>query len=367
MKDIVPENIQHLAPYLPGKPIEEVERELGITGIVKLASNENPLGASKKGVEAATRAAAKVALYPDAGSHYLKQALAGKLGVAPGEIVIGSGSSELIENLVRAFCSGRDEDEVLTYAHSFVMYPIVCQAHGVKLVEAPVGPEFSYDVDALLAKVTPKTKLVFLANPNNPTGAYLAKAGMERLLRELPPRVILAVDEAYREYVTASDFPDLLTMRGARERLFVLRTFSKIYGLAGLRLGYGYGSSGICDYLERIRLPFNVTTVAQAAGIAALDDVEHVRHSQTTNAAGIPQVIAGVSALGLKGYPSQGNFVLVDLGAGRSGQAVFEKMLRHGVIIRAVAVYKLPSCVRVTVGAKADNDRFLSALPACLG
>jgi len=364
-RPLVPANIAALAPYEPGKPIEEVERELGISGVVKLASNENPLGPSPRAVAAGAAAIGKVSQYPDGGSHYLRAGIAAKLGVPAGEVVAGSGSSEIIENLVRTFC--QPGDEVLTFAHSFVMYGIVCQASGVTLVEAPVGPRYQYDVDALLARVTARTKLLFLANPNNPTGSYLARAGFQRLLAELPADVILAVDEAYREYVTADDFPDAIELRGGRDRLCVMRTFSKIYGLAGLRCGFGVMSPELAGYLNRMRMPFNVTLVAQAAALAALADDEHVAHSRAVNAAGMLQLGAGFGALGLEVLPSQGNFVLVDLGAGRDGGAVFQRLLRKGIIVRAMGVYKLPSCLRVTVGTREDNLRLLGVLPECLG
>ena len=364
-RPLVPANIAGLAPYEPGKPIEEVERELGISGVVKLASNENPLGPSALAVAAAAAVIGKVSLYPDGGSHYLKAGLAGRLGVTPRELVVGSGSSEIIEGLVRTFCT--PADEVLTFAYSFVMYPIVCQAQGVPMVEAPLGERFGYDVDALLERVTPRTKLVFLANPNNPTGAYLGRVGLERLVRELPPGIILALDEAYREYVTAPDFVDGLALRGLRDRLVVMRTFSKIYGLAGLRCGYGVMTPELAGFLDRMRMPFNVTTVAQAGALAALGDEEHVARSREVNRAGMVQLGEGLGRLGLGVLPSQGNFVLVDLGAGREANVVFQKMLRKGVIVRSMAAYKLPTHIRITVGARAENERLLGALAECLG
>jgi histidinol-phosphate aminotransferase len=279
--DLVPPNVEKIAPYEPGKPISELERELGISGAIKLASNENPLGPSPKAVAAAQAALQDLNLYPDGGGHRLRHDLAAHLGVGPDEVALGAGSNELIDLFVRAFCHP-GVDEVLTHQYAFVMYRISCQAHGVAFREAPVGSDLACDVDALASAIGPRTKLMFLPNPNNPTGSYVGRAAFERLLARVPRRVILVVDEAYHEYATMKpDYPSAESYRSEDRPLIVtLRTFSKIYGLAGLRVGYGIADKRIVGYLNRVRMPFNVSSPAQAAASAALGDVDHVERSR---------------------------------------------------------------------------------------
>jgi histidinol-phosphate aminotransferase len=350
---------------VPGKPVEELERELGITGAIKLASNENPLGPSPKGIAAARAATAQANLYPDGSGHRLRTVLAARAGVSIDEIMLGAGSNEIIDLLVRTFCRP-GVDEVLTHKHAFMMYRVSCGAHGVTMREAAVTPELGCDVDALAAAVHSKTKLVFLPNPNNPTGSYVTRAAFERLLEKLPARVILVVDEAYHEY--ASDIPDYPvaeTYRGKeRPWIVTLRTFSKAYGLAALRVGWAIADARIVSYLNRVRMPFNVATPAQEAAIAALDDVEHVTRSKQVNAAGLQQLGAGLAKLPVRAYPSAGNFVLVDVK--REAGPVYQGLLQKGVIVRPMAGLGLPTALRVSVGTAEENARFLAALAEVL-
>jgi histidinol-phosphate aminotransferase len=369
--DLVSSEIARIAPYEPGKPIEELEREMREAGVawpkegaIKLASNENPLGPSPKGLEAAARALAQVHLYPDGGAFYLRQALAARLGVDMRQIVAGGGSNELIDLLISTYVA--PDEEVVAPAVSFACYRLSCEAHRRKFREVPNGPRFAYDLEALAAACGPKTKLVFLANPNNPTGVYAGREAFARFLAALPERVLLAVDEAYIEYVRAADYPDTLAMLKDRERMVLLRTFSKIYGLAGLRVGYAIGQAHVIEWMHRVRLPFNVGSVAQVAARAALDDEAHVARSRALVAEELPRLEAALAALGLEVTPSQTNFVLVDLaprlGAKANGRAVYEALLRRGVIVRPMGGYGLPSSLRITVGTAPENARLLESL-----
>ncbi|MBI4509713.1 MAG: histidinol-phosphate transaminase [Deltaproteobacteria bacterium] len=370
MKDIfagmVPPHVEAISPYIPGKPVDEVERELGITGAIKLASNENPLGPSPKGLLALRGALDGVHFYPDGGGFRLRRALSERLGVTEDEIMLGAGSNDLIDLLVRTFCApGRDD--VLTHRHAFFMYKISCMAAGVTLVESDATAELACDVDALVAGITPRTKLIFLPNPNNPTGSYVPRSDFEKLLEKVPPHVLLVVDEAYHEYALArADYPVAEKYRSKERPLLVtLRTFSKIHGLAGLRVGYGISHPRVVSYLNRVRLPFNVSSVAQDAARAALDDLEHVERSRRATLDGISQLTAGFSALGQRVYPSAANFVLVDVG--RDAQPVYQALLRKGVIVRPLRPAGLNEHVRVSVGTALENARAIKAMGEVLG
>ena len=361
---LVPANVASLTPYVPGKPIEEVERELGISGVAKLASNENALGPSPKALAAAREAAAKVHLYPDGSAFLLRQALAAKLGVAFEEVFVGNGSNELIELMVRTFtCEG---EEVLTSAGSFVAYRLAAQAHGRTFVEAPMKARFHYDLEALRARLTDRTKVIFLANPDNPTGTSFTEAELVPFLEAVPPTALVVLDEAYVEFVESAGYPDSLALRRRFPNLVILRTFSKIYGLAGLRLGYGVARAELVGFLDRVRAPFNTSLVAQAAGVAALSDTEHVERSRALVRSERPFLAAGLAALGATVVPSQGNFLLADF-PGTSGKAVFDAMLREGVVVRPVAGYGFPTCQRITVGLRSENEKCLAALKRVLG
>ncbi len=362
---LVPGNVEEIVPYEPGKPVEELERELGISGAIKLASNENPIGPSPKGIEAARAALAGANRYPDGGAFRLRRALGAALGVPMEQLIVGSGSSELIDLAVRVFCRP-GEDEVVTHRYAFVSYKLAAQAQGVPFREVDMRADLSVDVDALAAAIGPRTKLVFLPNPNNPTGAYVPRAAFERLLERLPARVLLVVDEAYLEYAQGiGDYPVAESYRARHPLILSLRTFSKIYGLAALRVGYGIGDPRVIGYLNRVRPVFNVSTAAQEAAIAALGDREHVERSRRTNAEGIGQLEAGLARLPVRAFPTATNFVLVDLG--REAAPVYERLLRAGVIARPLRPQGLVRHLRVSVGTREENARVLAALADALG
>lgn len=354
----VPPCIASLTPYLPGKPIEEVEREYGVSNVAKLASNENALGPSPKALAAAREACGKVHLYPDGSAFYLRQALAAKLGVTADEIAVGNGSNELLELLVRTFLA--EGEEALTSANSFIVYRLATQAHGRTCVEAPMR-DHRYDLRAIQERLSRRTKLVFLANPDNPNGTYFTEGELLPFLEAVPRDVLVVLDEAYVEFVSARDFPDGLAVRKRFSNVATCRTFSKIHGLAGLRLGYLVASPEIVGYLDRVRAPFNTSLVAQAAGVAALADEEHVARSRALVDGERPFLTEGLRALGATVWPSQTNFVLADF-PGRPGKALFEALLREGVVVRPMGGYGFPTAQRVTLGLRAENEKLLTAL-----
>lgn len=356
----VPHHVETLQPYVPGKPIEETQREYGLTDVIKLASNENPLGPSARAVQAITEGLGKLHLYPDSSGFYLKRRLAEHLGVEPAEIVLGNGSNEVIELLIRTFMDA--EDEAVICRGSFLMYKVALHAHGRRYVEAPMR-EQHYDLDAMAQVVTPRTRLAFLANPDNPTGTWFGKAPLERFLEAVARRnaeTLVVMDEAYFEYVTASEYPSSLAYRRDYPNLVTLRTFSKIYGLAGLRLGYGVLSAANAAYLNRTRMPFNVTSLAHVGGLAALDDAEHVARTREVNAAGLAFLQAELTRRGVRVLPSQANFVFADFG--RPAAPLYEALLRKGVITRPVPNYGFPNALRISTGTQAENERLVAAL-----
>jgi histidinol-phosphate aminotransferase len=352
--------VRGLQPYVPGKPIEELEREYGVKNVIKLASNESPLGPSLKALAAAQAALPEMARYPDGGGFALKRALASKLGVLAEQITLGNGSNDILEFAARAFVTA--QDEVMFSQHAFAVYPIVTQAVGARAVEVPAR-DWGHDLAAMRAAITARTRLLFIANPNNPTGTWLRRAVLEEFLDKMPAGVIVVVDEAYFEYVEDKEYPNTVAWLARYPNLICARTFSKIYGLAGLRVGYGISSPAIADILNRVRQPFNVNSVAQAAALAALDDHAHLNRARRVNADGMRQLVQGFEQLGLDYIPSVGNFVCVEVGeAGR----VYEQLLRAGVIVRPVANYNMPRHLRVTVGLANENQRFLDALKKIL-
>lgn len=354
MSRLVTPNIEKIRAYEAGKPIEELARELGIADAVKLASNENPLGPSPRALEALRHGVASLHRYPDAAAYRLREKLAAHLGVRMDEVIQGNGSNELLDLLVRTFTT--PSDHIVFSQLSFVVYELASLAHGTPYTAVPMRDD-THDLAAMAGAVTDRTRLMFIANPNNPTGTYVGREAVERLLREVPPEVIIVLDEAYCEYVDAPDYPDGLKLRHLRERLVVLRTFSKIYGLAGLRVGYGVGPAPIIDYMNRLRNPFNVGSLGQEAAIAALDDREHVERSHRINREERQRLSSALSRLGVRVTPSQANFVYVDLR--RPAREVYDQLLRRGVIVRVLG----PStCVRITVGTPPENDRLLAAL-----
>ena len=352
----VPEYIRKLVPYQPGKPIEEVEREYGIANSIKLASNENPLGPSPKAVQAMRDKLEQLHLYPDGDCFYLKSALANKLGIDAERLIFGNGSNELIELAVRTFM--RPGDEAVMAHQAFVVYQLVVQASGGVGTIVPLR-NFSHDLVAMGEAMGPKTRIVFLANPNNPTGTIYRRDEWEHFLQRVSPDVLIIVDEAYFEYVRDPDYPDSLKYHDHGKTLLTLRTFSKLYGLAGLRIGYGVTSKEIAGLLHRVRQPFNVNAVAQWAALAALEDHDHVSRSLEVNRQGMEYLSKEIAQLGLEHVPSQANFILLRV---ESGNTVFQQLLAQGIIVRPMAAYELPEYVRVTVGTMEENRQFINAL-----
>lgn len=342
--------------YEPGKPIEYVARELGLdpATIIKLASNENPFGPSPRAVAAAKRALEQGELYPDGGCFELRRKLAEKRGLPADQFVIGNGSNEVIELLGHAFLGAGDE--VVMGAPAFVVYKLVTLLFGATPVEVPLR-DWRHDLDRIRAAITPRTKLVFVCSPNNPTGTANGEAELLAFARAVPEHVVVVFDEAYAEFVDPA--PDLRPLIAEGRKVVGLRTFSKIYGLASLRVGYGYGSAEVCGLLNRVRQPFNVNAIAQAAAVAALDDGEFSDKTARENRAGLAQLERGCRGLGLEIVPSVANFMLVKVG---DGGRVFEALQRRGVIVRPVASYGLPEWVRVTVGTREQNERLLAEL-----
>ena len=342
--------------YEPGKPIEYVARELGIdpTGIIKLASNENPFGPSPRALAAAKRALEQGELYPDGGCFELRRRLAEARGLEPDQFVIGNGSNEIIELLGHAFVG--PGDEVVMGAPAFVVYKLVTLLFGAKAVEVPLR-DWTHDLAAISAAITPRTKLVYVCSPNNPTGTANSEAELLAFAQALPEHVIGVFDEAYAEFLDKA--PDLRPLIRAGRKIICLRTFSKIYGLASLRIGYGYASSELCAMLNRVRQPFNVNAIAQAAAVAALEDREFAERCVRENRAGLQQIEAGCRELGLEFVPSVANFLLVRVG---DGTGVFETLQKRGIIVRPVKSYGLPEWVRVTVGTREQNERLLEEL-----
>ena len=362
---LVPDYVAAIKPYVPGKPIEELERELGIQGSIKLASNENPLGPSPKAIEAIRRHAPHVHIYPDASAFELKRACSRHVGAGEEEITVGNGSNELLTIAARTFC--RPGDHAVISDYSFIAYRIIMQAEGLKWTSVPMRGDHQTDVDALIAAVTPKTRLLFLANPNNPTGTYVARDDLRRLLERVPERVVVVVDEAYHEYVRAPDYASAMTMREIRERLMITRTFSKAFGLGGMRVGFSVAPAQLTDYINRVREPFNCNLLGQLAASAALEDEDFIARSVEVNERGRAALELGLKAMSERGVrvtPSQTNFLLVH--APVEGQELYERMLRRGVIVRPMAGYGLARSLRVTIGTEAQCARFLEAFEASL-
>ncbi len=349
--------VQQLIPYKAGKPIEELERELGLTQIIKLASNENPFGAGKKALAAIQAALPELGLYPDGSGFHLKSALANKYALNAEQITLGNGSNEILELVARAFLT--PELEVIFSQHAFAVYPIVTQAVGAKAIVVP-ALNYGHDLNAMLNAITPKTRLVFIANPNNPTGTLLSQTSVEAFIAALPETVICVLDEAYFEFVSQTETVDSIAWLTKYPNLIITRTFSKAYGLAGLRVGYGLSSPEMADILNRVRQPFNNNSLALVAATAALDDAEHLQLTVDNNTRGMVQLTDGFKTLGLEWIPSAGNFVSVDLK--QSGQPIYEALLHKGVIVRPVGVYEMPNHLRISIGTPTENAVFLQAL-----
>lgn len=358
----VPAYVRAIAAYQPGKPISELARELGLKqgGIVKLASNENPLGASPRALAAARAALDEMGRYPDGNGFDLKAAIAGEFKVETGRIVLGNGSNDVLELAARTFLA---PGASAVYAqHAFAVYPLVTQATGATGIEVPARA-FGHDLEAMAVAIRRDTRVVFIANPNNPTGTWIAPDEILGFLRNLTADVLVVLDEAYTEYLEPQLRGDSVGWLDAFPNLLVCRTFSKAYGLAGLRVGFGLAHPAVADLMNRVRQPFNVSSIAQAAAIAALADHEFVDRSRMLNSRGMDLLTAGFQRLGLAWIPSRANFVAVRVGRGAE---VFQKLLRRGVIVRPIGGYGLPEYLRVSIGTETENARFLAALEAVM-
>jgi histidinol-phosphate aminotransferase len=353
--DLALDCVSKLHPYVPGKPVEELERELGITDIVKLASNENPLGPSKKVLSAIAKASEELTRYPDGNGFALKTAIANKFAIETNQITLGNGSNDVLELLVRAFVS--PADEVLFSQYAFAVYPIATQAVGAKGVIAPAR-DYGHDLDAMTGLINDNTKLIFIANPNNPTGTFLDSDSLEQFIAQVPETTIVVLDEAYVEYGDGES--NAIDWLAKYSNLVITRTFSKAYGLAGLRIGFALSNPEIADLLNRVRQPFNGNSLALAAATVALSDDDYIAQTKQINDQGMAQLINGLEELGLSYIPSKANFITVNVV--RNGADVFDLLLKQGVIVRPVGNYGLANFIRVSVGLESENARFLDAI-----
>lgn len=349
--------LRELISYEPGKPIEDVARELGVSPseIIKLASNENPLGPSPKALEAMHDALERSHFYPDGGGYYLREAIAQKFDLARENVILGNGSNEIIEFIGKGFL--QTGDEIVTARHAFAVYPLMAQLFGAKAIEVD-DPHFCHDLDAMAAAITPRTKEIFVTNPNNPTGTIVSQAEIDRFVDQVPERVVIVFDEAYYEFLSTP--PDTLKfIREGRQNVIVLRTFSKIQGLASLRIGYGLGHPDLIDVLQKTRQPFNANGIAQAGALAGLLDDDHQEATRKLTDEGREYLQRSFASLGLKFVPSHANFVLVKVG---DGKGLFQALMRCGIIIRDMTSYGLPEWVRISIGTMEQNTRFIQEL-----
>lgn len=358
LAELAPDYVRAIAPYQGGKPISELAREMGLNeaDIVKLASNENPLGISPKAQMAIEDAIFDIARYPDGNSFALRDAVSQKFQVAHQQIVFGNGSNDILELSARAFL--RAGDEAIYSQHAFAVYPLVTQAVGATGVVVP-AKEYGHDLDAFVQAITPKTRLIFIANPNNPTGTLITKDALKRFLAQVPAHILVVLDEAYDEYLPDDQKSDAIEWLSTFNNLIISRTFSKAYGLAGLRIGFGLMHASVADMLNRVRQPFNVNSIAQAAAIASLADEDFVARSYALNQAGMLQLTQGFHQLGLEYIPSHANFISFKV---RNAAAVNQQLLKNGVIVRPVANYEMPDYLRVSIGLFSENARFLEVL-----
>jgi histidinol-phosphate aminotransferase len=359
MKDLVRENILSVSPYIAGKPIEETKRQLGLREAIKLASNENPLGASSLALGAIKKALAGINRYPDSQGFYLKQKLAKRLFLKPENFVLGNGSDELIDIIIKTFVE--DDENIITADTTFLEYEIIASVLGRRVIKVPLR-YFKYDLEAIQKKIDKKTKLIFIANPNNPTGTYLTRLEVESFIQALPEGVILVLDEAYDTFIDVNDFP--ASLKYLDKNMIILKTLSKAYGLAGLRIGYAVAETKFTSFMERVRQPFNVNILAQVAASAALDDKKFLKRTRRLVLAGKNFLYDNLKKLGLAYVPSVANFILIDVG--RDGLKLFRQMLKFGVIVRDMQQYGLKNYIRVTIGTKKENERFIKVLKKIL-
>ena len=356
MSSLVRKHLLSIAPYEAGKPIEEVKRQLGLKEVIKLASNENPLGPSPKAIKAIRKSMSQVNRYPDSQGFYLKRKLAKSLNVQPSNIVLGNGSDELIDIIIKTFVE--DDEHIITSDSTFLEYKIISHIKGRTVITVPLR-YFKYDLEAVKKKIDKSTKVIFISNPNNPTGTYVTKYEIDSFLRDLPLDVILVLDEAYDVFIDVDDFPNGLSYI-RNKNVIVLKTFSKAYGLAGLRIGYAVAKPELTAYMEIARQPFNVNLLAQAAAQAALDDKKFLKKTKLAIAQGKDYLYDKLTELGLAYVPSVTNFILIDMG--RDGGEVFRQMMKFGVIVRDMKQYGLKNFIRVTIGTKKENERFIRVL-----
>lgn len=360
MKQLVRKHIADIKPYIAGKPIEETKRELGIKEVIKLASNENPLGASPKALEALRKNLSKINRYPDSNSFYLKEELAKNLGVKPSNIILGNGSDEIIDIIIKTFVE--EDQSVITSDGTFLEYGIISQVNNRKVYTVPLKG-FKYDLDGIRKKITSKTKLIFIANPNNPTGTYVTRYELEKFMHGLPDDLLLVLDEAYDTFIDVDDFPESLGYVGDRN-VILMKTFSKAYGLAGLRIGYAIARPEFISSMEKVRQPFDVNALAQVAALAALSDKKFLRETRELVLKGKKYFYNEFEKLGIAYVPSEANFILID--TDRDGMKVFKDMLTYGVIIRDMQQYGLKNFIRVTIGTDRENRKFIQVLKKVL-
>lgn len=353
-------NILAMTPYSPGKPIDEVKRELGLTEVIKLASNENPLGPSPKAVEAVAKAAAEMHIYPDASGYELRKAIAEREGLSMDQVMLGNGSDELIRYLGDIFLQG-SETELIMGDPSFVRYDASARLADAVLTKIPLTNDLRHDIPAMAEAISARTRLVYIANPNNPTGTVVTRQEVDSLLEKLPSSAVLVLDEAYFEFARhLDDFPNSVDYVKAGARVVGLRTFSKAYGMAGIRVGYGFASPEITDAINRAREPFNINSLALAAGLAALSDQDHVHRTVELNRAGLTKIEQAAASLGFRTIPSFANFILININ--RPAEPIFQALLREGVIIRSGHVLGMPTYLRVSIGTPTEVDQFIAAL-----
>jgi len=357
-QSIVNPSLLNLKPYQAGKPISECQRELGLNKIVKLASNENPLGTSEAVSSTLQQAMLEISRYPDANGFELKRAISQHLGVNNTQILLGNGSEDVIKMLLQALVF--TEGEIIISQYGFMAYKILATGMGIAVKEIPVQADFVTDLSAMIAAISDKTRMIILANPNNPTGTYMNKAEFATFLANIPKNVVLVCDEAYYEYMYAADYPQSITFLNDFPNLVITRTFSKAYGLAGLRLGYGIANEQLIEYVNRIRQPFNVNHLAQQAGIAAIQDQAFVKRSVKVNEQGKEQFYECFDELKLHYVPSFGNFILVDMGS--AAQPYYQSLLQEGVIVRPLQAYQLENHLRFSIGTKEENEFCIQAL-----
>ena len=353
--------IMSLPKYVGGKPIEELQRELGISNPIKLASNENPTGPSPGAIDIMTKSLSKVSSYPDGDSYYLKRKICEKENLLPNQVVIGNGSNEVLELISHAYIE--EGDEVIMGEYCFIVYPIVTMLSEGKIIRSSM-PDLTHDIQNIKSLITEKTKVIFIANPNNPTGTKVSKTQIHDLLNSIPKSILVVIDEAYCEYVDETQKMNVQQDINNWENLIVIKTFSKIYGLAGLRVGYGMSNEKIIEKIHKPREPFNVNIIAQVAAAAALDDLAHIEKSQQVNSAGMFFLKTELKKMGLNTFPSYANFILIDFGI--PARVIYEELLKKGIIVRPLENYNLPNCLRVTIGTEEEIKLFVTSLKEVL-